>query len=124
METGTGAMKNCAAGSIPISFTSEEADNGEGTGYYAEIRIVHVGNCMGILCGKVRRCGAESVSVFSFLFLIHCVLFPLFHGSSSISRGPTCLWSEDKGKEGGGGGWLEDKDRGAWFEVRDRCGSS
>ena len=67
METGTGPMKNCAAGSIPISFTSEEADNGEGTGYYAEIRIVHVGNCMGILCGKVRRCGAESVSVFSFL---------------------------------------------------------
>ena len=28
---GTGAMKNGAAGSIPISFTSDEADNGEGT---------------------------------------------------------------------------------------------
>ena len=48
MGTGTGAMKNCATGSMSISFPSE-ADNGKGAGYNAAIRMVHVGDCMGIL---------------------------------------------------------------------------
>ena len=48
MRTGTEAMKNCAAGSTSISFTSG-ADNGEGTRYDAAIRVLYVGDCMGML---------------------------------------------------------------------------
>jgi len=44
---GPGMMKNYAAGSMSVSFTSEEADKGMGCD--AAIRIVHVGDCMGML---------------------------------------------------------------------------
>ena len=42
-----GTTKNYAAGSMSVSFTSEEADKGMGCD--AAIRIVHVGDCMGML---------------------------------------------------------------------------
>lgn len=96
----------------------------EGTGYDAAIRIVHVGECMGMLvCDEdiVWRC-AGSVSVFEFLFLIqslrvdYLLSFPLrfallcslFPGFSSLSTNPTYPWFEDEDKDGGGGGWFED----------------
>jgi len=44
---GPSTMKNYAAGSMSVSFTSEEADKGMGCD--AAIRIVHVGDCMGML---------------------------------------------------------------------------
>jgi hypothetical protein len=47
VENGPGTMKNYAAGSMSISFTTEEAD--KEMGYDAAIRIVHVGDCMGML---------------------------------------------------------------------------
>lgn len=76
MRTGTEAMKNYAAGSASISFTSE-ANNGEASGYDVAIRIVFVGECMGMLV-----CDADTVwrseemwcrqcECFLFLFLIH-----------------------------------------------------
>ena len=45
MRTGTEAMKNYAAGSTSISFTSGD-DNGEASGCDVAIRIVYVGDCM------------------------------------------------------------------------------
>ena len=76
MRTGTGAMKNCAAGFTSVSFTSE-ADNGEGTGCDAAIRIVHVGDCMGMLvCDedivwRSEEMWCRQCECFFLLFLIH-----------------------------------------------------
>ena len=87
VEKGPGTMKNYAAGSVSISFTSEEVVKEMGCD--VAIQIVHVGDCMvywsvmRILCGGLRRCGGMYVPF----------LHPYLFSSPSFCFSFLCLFS-------------------------------
>ena len=86
-----GTTKNYAAGSMSVSFTSEEADKGMGCD--AAIRIVHVGDCMGMLVRDediVWRTEEMWWNVRFLFFLCAYLLLtlPLFQYNTPVQLGP------------------------------------